>query len=131
MKIRSEINELEKINLQLTDKIQKLKIACRQDSMGIVNIKNKKKDADLQTSLLKSGITDLENLKDKTKEQKKLLRDLKNGHGELQEKFAALDGQLRDIEINYRNTLMLVSDTEILVKDLGDKLLELHKKRSP
>ena len=131
VRVKSEINELENLRQQLTEKIQKLKLACRQDSIGILNVKNKKKDADHQTTLLMAGITDLENLKDKTKEQKKLLRDLKKGHAELREKFASLDNELNGIEKNYRNTLVLISDADNLIKDLAGKLLELHKLISP
>lgn len=127
VRIRSEINDIEKLRQQLTEKIQKLKTACRQDSIGIVSIKNKKKDADQQTVLLKSGITDLGNLKDKTKDQKKLLKDLKQGHTDLLAKFAALDAELIAIEINYNNTRSLISDTENLLKDLAQKLLELRR----
>jgi hypothetical protein len=131
IKIKSEVRELEKIRLELNDRIKKLRTACREDSMGILRVKSKKAEVNEQFGLLKKGIADLEARKTKTKEQRKLLKDLKQGHTDINSKLIAMEQELNVIEINYKASLDLLISAEKMAKDLTQQLRELRKLLSP
>jgi chromosome segregation ATPase len=131
VKIKSDLKDLEKIRVQLSDRIQKLRTACREDSIGIVNLKGKRRDVNEQSDVLKVGITDLENKKSKTREQRKLLKDLKQGHTDIAAKLVAMDKELDDIEINYKASVDLLANAEKMSKDLALQIKELRRLLNP
>ncbi|MBC7948611.1 MAG: hypothetical protein H7Y42_12060 [Chitinophagaceae bacterium] len=131
VRIRSEVKALENIRKQMTDKVRKLAIACREDSIGILNLKNNREDVSLQCAKLKTGIVELEKNKNKTKEQKKLLKDLKQGHIDIQTRIKGMEKELGDIEINYKASTSLLTNAQKMLKDLTHELQELRRLLSP
>ncbi len=131
VRIKSEVKDLEKIRSELTERIKKLRVACREDSMGIVRLKIKKAEVNQQSGLLKKGIADLETKKTTTREQRKLLKDLKLGHTTITSKLLGMEQELNVIEINYKASVDLLISAEKMAKDLSQQLRELRKLLTP
>lgn len=130
-RLKSEIMDLENVRRQLVTRVGKLRVAIREDSLGILRLKSKRKEVTAQSAELKTGISKLEGTTTKTREQRKLLKDLKQGHADIESKLIGMDQELNVIENNYKASVGLLASAQSMVKDLAKQLRELRKLLSP
>jgi septal ring factor EnvC (AmiA/AmiB activator) len=123
----SEIRFLEQGRLDLAERSQKLKNQCREDSINTVTVKRKMQEIGDQMATLKKEIADLENTKDKTKDQKQFLKDLKRGIAEIQSRLTTMGKEQEGIEINHKESLLQLALASNLEKDIDQQILQLRQ----